>query len=180
MAALAACFRLYLRDGEISGQTISSRMEKLMKTIAKTFTLAALTALALGIAPTAKAADKGCSAASLLGTFAYTSVGSIVAPAFVAGPYAEVGTQIFDGKGGVTFTLMSSQNGNIGPATQTGTYTVNSDCTGTFTQGDPTFTAHFSFVLDESTGEFRAICLDSGAIITRVGRRQFPVGDWRQ
>ena len=30
-------------------------------TVAKTFTMAALTALALGIAPTAQAQDKGCS-----------------------------------------------------------------------------------------------------------------------
>jgi|HubBroStandDraft_6_1064221.scaffolds.fasta_scaffold1272904_1 hypothetical protein len=151
-----------------------------MNQVAKTFTFAALTALAMGVAPAAKAADKGCTAASLLGTFAYTSQGTLVAPPVIAGPYAELGTQTFDGKGGVTFNLMASQNGNIGPGTDTGTYTVNPDCTGTFVQVDPAFTAHFFFVIDENTGEFRAICLDSGAVITRIGRRQFPVGDWRQ
>ena len=63
-------------------------------TIAKTFTIAAVSALALGTAPTMSAADKGCSNASLQGTFAYTGTGFTA-----AGPFAEVGTQTFDGKG---------------------------------------------------------------------------------
>jgi hypothetical protein len=50
-------------------------------TIAKTLTIAAVTALALGIAPRAKADDRGCSEATLKGTFAYTSTGYIVAAA---------------------------------------------------------------------------------------------------
>ena len=37
-------------------------------TAAKTFAIAAVTALALGIAPTAKADNKGCSNATLKGT----------------------------------------------------------------------------------------------------------------
>ena len=49
-------------------------------TIAKTFTIAAVTALALGLAPTAKADDKGCSNATLKGTFAYTASGFITSP----------------------------------------------------------------------------------------------------
>ena len=55
--------------------------------IARTFTMAAVTALALAISPTAKADDndKGCSNATLQGTFAYTSTGFITAPpAFAA------------------------------------------------------------------------------------------------
>ena len=45
--------------------------ERIMKpsTIAKTFTIAAVTVLALGLAPTAKADDKGCTNATLQGTF---------------------------------------------------------------------------------------------------------------
>ena len=100
--------------------------------IAKTLTIAAVTTLALGIAPTAKA---DCSEATLKGHhFAYTSTGSLVAapiPPSVWGPYAEVGVQYFDGNGSVTFTFNASVNGNIGPGTATGTYSVNNDCTGT-------------------------------------------------
>jgi hypothetical protein len=148
-------------------------------TIAKTF---AITALALGIASTANAEDKGCSEATLKGTFAYTSTGFIVAAPLppIVGPLAEVGTQYFDGKGGVNSTFNASQNGNIGPGTATGTYTVNDDCTGTFTEATPAFTAHYSFVLDDNWNGFQAICQDTGVVVTRIGRRQFPGGDWRR
>ena len=150
--------------------------------IVKTLTIAAVTALALGIAPKAKADDKGCSEATLKGTFAYTSTGFIVAdaPPPIVGPSAEVGTQTFDGEGGVKFTFNSSQNGNTGPGTATGTYTVNDDCTGTFTWVTPVFTAHYSFVIDKNGDEFQAICQDTGVVVTRFGRRQFRGGDWRR
>ena len=143
-------------------------------TIAKTLTIAAVTALVLAIVPKAKADDKRCSEATLKGAFVYTSTGFIVAapiPALV-GPSAEVGTLYFDGKGGVTFAFNSSQNGSIGPGTGTGTYTVNDDdCTGTFTETSDGFTAHFSFAIDKSGEEFRAICQDTGVVVTRIGRR---------
>ncbi len=149
-------------------------------TITRIFALAAVIALALGIAPTAKADNnKGCSNASLTGTFAYTATGFLVAPAPV-GSYAEAGTQTFDGKGGTTTAGMSSTNGSIMQATSTGTYTVNPDCTGTFTLPiAPGIAAHYFFALADSGAEFQAICLDPVAVITRIGRRQFPVGDWR-
>ena len=151
------------------------------RTIIKAFAIAAIAALAVGVSPTAKAADKGCSNANMFGTFAYTTTGSIVAAPLppIVGPYAEVGTVTFDGKGTLTYTLAASQNGNPGLGTATGTYTVNPDCTGTFTQVTPRFTSHYFFVLDSSGVEFQAICQDPGAVITRIGRLQFPVSDWR-
>ena len=145
-------------------------------TIAKTFTIAAVSALALAVAPTATArVNKGCSNATLQGTFAYTSTGFIVAAPLppLVGPSAEVGTQHFDGSG-VTVTFNSSQNGNIGPGTATGTYTVNVDCTGTFTQVTPMFTSHYSFVIDNGGVEFQAICQDTGVVVTRLGRALYP------
>jgi hypothetical protein len=151
-------------------------------TIAKTFAITAVTALALSVAPTASAADKGCSVATLLGTFAYWSTGSIASPPEIAGPFVEVGTQTFDGNGGTTAAATLSQNGNILPITVTGTYTVSPDCTGTLTlQVSPiAVTVHVFFVIDASASEFQAIETDAGLVITRTGRRQFPVGDWRQ
>jgi hypothetical protein len=156
--------------------------EMIMKlsTIAKTLTIAAVTALALGVAPKAKA---DCSEATLKGHhFAYTSIGPIVAnaPVSILGPSAEVGVQYFDGKGSVSFTFNSSTNGEIGPGTGTGTYTVNDDCTGTFTEASGGFTAHFSFVIDDDGREFQAICQDTGVVVTRSGRRQFIGDDWRR
>jgi hypothetical protein len=154
--------------------------EMIMKhsTIAKTFTIAAVTALALGIAPTAKADDKGCSNATLKGTFAHTSTGFITAPAALAGPLAHVARDTFDGHGAFTATGIVSQNGNIVPVTETGTYTVNPDCTGTYTSQLSTgITAHVFFVIDDSGNEFHIIETDPGTVLTGVTRRQFPIGD---
>ena len=149
-------------------------------TIAKALAIT-LAALALGIAPNAKA-DEGCSNAALKGTFSYTSTGFITAPPALAGPFAEVGMQSFDGKGGTTATATLSQNGNILQVTITGTYTVNPDCTGTLTlQVSPLgITVHVFLAIDNSGTQFQAIETEQGIVITRIGRRQFSVDDWRQ
>ena len=101
-------------------------------TIAKTFTIAAIAVLALGMSPSAKAQNKGCSNATLKGTFSHTASGFEIAPPAIAGPVAGVGMDIFDGNGGVTVTVTVSLNGNIVPLIATGTYKVNPDCTGTY------------------------------------------------
>ncbi len=152
--------------------------------IAKTFTIAAVTAIALAIAPTANADDKGCSNATLQGTFAFTSTGFITAPPPIAGPFAEVGTQTFDATGGTTLTATASQNGNIAQLTLKGTYTVNSDCTGTFSAaGFATLapnvaplalTLHVSFAIANNRTEFHGIETDTGLVLTRIARKLFP------
>ena len=152
-------------------------------TIAKTFVIAAVAALAVAIAPTANAADKGCSTISLWGTFSRMDTGTVLLPAAAAGPVAAVGTFTFDGTGNVTGATVSSQNGNIGHGTQTGTYIVNPDCTGTITVlGSSGHASHYSFVMDDGGSGFQYICTDSGPIsivYSGTARRQFPVGDWR-
>lgn len=141
-------------------------------TTAKTLAIAAITVLALGIAPLARADDKGCTNETLKGTFVHTGSGFVKAD-----PLAGVGTDTFDGEGGVTGTGSLSVNGNIVPLTFTGTYKVNPDCTGTYTI--PGGTTLF-FVIADSGNEIQAICIDPGVVIAHVFRRQFPVGDWRQ
>jgi hypothetical protein len=101
------------------------------------FTVTLATALAVGLAPTAQAADKGCSSATLTGTFPYTNTGTgfftAAAPPLQAGPFAGAGVETFDGNGDVTATTWVSTRGNIFQATIKGTYPVNPDCTGTLT-----------------------------------------------
>jgi hypothetical protein len=140
------------------------------------FAIAAGTVLALGIAPTAKAqVNKGCSNATLTGTFAYTVTGSFVAAPAPLGPYAETGSQTFDGNGGTVTAGMSSTNGNIASSTTTGTYTVKSDCTGTFTlQIAPGIASHYFFVISDGGDGYQAVCLDPVAVIARIGRRLYP------
>ena len=158
--------------------------EKIMKrsTVAKTLTIAAVTVLALGLAPTAKADGKGCSNATLKGAYSQKGTGVITAPPSIAGPMANVGTLTFDGNGAVTGTLINSLNGTIVPATEKGTYQVNADCTGTYTvQISPLgITGNAFFVIDDGANEIQIITTDPGVVIICIARRQFPVGDWRQ
>jgi hypothetical protein len=151
-------------------------------TLAQTFTIAALHALALGLAPPANAHDKGCSNATLKGTYSHKATGFVTSPASLAGPIASVSTITYDGNGALTETGILSVNGNIipptgGTVTGTGTYTVNSDCTGTYTVEIPPLgiTAHGFFVIDDSGNEFQLIQTDPGTVVTGVVRRQFPV-----
>ena len=149
--------------------------------IAKTFTIAAIATLAVAIAPTANAADKGCNKASLQGTYAFKGTGSVIEPPAVF-LLDVVFAQTFDGNGALTATGLQSHNGNILQVTQTGTYTVNSDCTGTYTaQLSPIgITVHFFFVIADSGNELEVISTDAGTVLAGVARRQFAVGDWRQ
>jgi hypothetical protein len=155
--------------------------EMIMKpsTIAKALTIA-LAALALCIPPNAKA-DQGCSNATLKGTFADKDTGFITAPPAMAGPFAGVNLETFDGKGTITGTGTVSLNGNIAPQTYEGTYTVNPDCTGTYSvQLSLGLTINAFFVIDDDRNELQVVLTDPGTVVTCIARRQFPVDDWRQ
>jgi hypothetical protein len=151
-------------------------------TIAEAFTIAAATALALAVAPAADAQDKGCTNATITGTFSQTGTGFVTAPASMAGPFANVGTLTFDGQGGVTGVLTNSINGNVVAATEKGTYTVNRDCTGTYTvQIAPLgITGHAYFVIDNNTNDIQILTTDPGLVVVCVAHRLFPPGDPRQ
>ncbi len=151
-------------------------------TIAKAFAIAAVTVLSVSLAPTANAADKGCTNATLNGTFSQRGTGVIISPASLAGPMANVGTLTFDGAGAVTGVLVNSLNGTTVPATEKGTYHVNADCTGTYTvQISPLgITGNAYFVITDLANEIQIITTDPGLVVVCVARRQFPVGDWRQ
>jgi hypothetical protein len=156
-------------------------------TIPNRLAIALVAALGLYLTPAARGSDKGCSKATLNGTFAYTNTGFITAPPSQAGPFAGVGTQTFDGTGSTTASAWVSVNGNTFQVTIKGTYTVNPDCTGTFTFQISVLSppmslppAHAFFVIDEGGAEIRAINTDPGQAVTTTAKRQFPAGDWRQ
>jgi hypothetical protein len=71
--------------------------------------IAITAAPALSVVQGAQAADKGCSNASLYGTFAYTAAGVLTAPPPLAGPFATVGGQTFDGNGNTTATAWTAR-----------------------------------------------------------------------
>jgi hypothetical protein len=108
---------------------------------------------------------RGCSNQTIAGQYAFTITGSILAPAAVAGPVAGVAMTTFDGFGNLTQVDHVVHNGVVPveawrPAT--GTYSVNPDCTGTFTftpmptdsaDAGPALTVFF--VIDQSGAEIR-------------------------
>ena len=188
MAGFTGGPRLYQREGEQAVRMTPPEREQFTnakETIVKRNTIwntFAVAALALGMAAAANVDNKGCTVQSLMGTYAQRDSGFLTAPPSMAGPYAGVSTVIFDGKGTVTATGMASLNGNILAVTSKGTYTVNPDCTGTYTvQISPVgITGHSFFVIAESGNELDILPTDSPIAATCVARRQFPVGDWRQ
>ena len=153
------------------------------QTASRTLVFFFATAFVLSIAPGVQAEDKGCSNATLRGTFAYTVTGVTSAPPPFGGPIAGVGKQTLDGNGHVSGTQTVSVNGNILRQTYTGTYTVNPDCTGSITlvvNIPPGLVTHSDFVIDDNGAEIRTVETDGGGVITVIARRQFPDGDWRQ
>jgi hypothetical protein len=148
-------------------------------TIAKALTIAAITVLALGVAPMANAHDKGCSNATLTGTFSEKDNGFITnPPPAPASLFAGVVLETFDGDGTITASGITSLDGTVTPQTETGTYTVNPDCTGPYeVQISPGgFTAHAFFVIDDGGNELQIIVTDPGTVITCIARKQYPAG----
>jgi hypothetical protein len=86
---------------------------------------------------------------------------------------------LFDGSGHVTTVRSLSDNGNVlqGDA-GTGTYSVNSDCTGSFniTVGPPgdVTTLTLNTVLGDNY-ELRGLVTNQGAVLVFEGRQQLPL-----
>jgi hypothetical protein len=101
-----------------------------------------LMALAAGIllltlaAPHVATQDPGCSNASIQGAFGFSETGSKIDALFQYEPRALVGTFRADGHGNLTGSLTKSATGIITEVTLTGTYAVNSACTGSVTTTD--------------------------------------------
>jgi hypothetical protein len=120
--------------------------------------------------------NPACTEASLRGSFGFTSGGTLLAlPAPLAGPFAEIGRQTFDGRGNTDATATLSANGNTVRVTVQGTYLVSPDCTGSMTLYVLPFgsTVNLDFVIDGDGREVRAIVTDAGAVESRVYKKQF-------
>jgi hypothetical protein len=150
--------------------------------------IAFVTVFVLGIPPRVQAGEqlgaqagerRGCSDASLRGSFGFTNTGTNIAlPPPLAGPIAQIVRQTFDGRGNTDATATLSSNGNIVRVTVQGTYVVNPDCTGSMTLFVSPFniTINLDFVIDDDGAELRAILTDAGSNESRVYKKQFPQG----
>jgi hypothetical protein len=112
-----------------------------------------------------------CSIASLHGAFGFTATGTVGG----VGPVARVGWETFDGEGNASGIATTSVNGTIYHSTFTATYTVNPNCTGTFTEKDSAIgPADDDIVIVDGGREIQAINADSGGVITADWKKQFP------
>lgn len=98
-------------------------------------------------------------------TFALNLTGTVIG----TGQVAYVGQVTFDGKGNLSGSLTASLAGTIVTAAITGTYTANSNCTGTAQitpSGYPT--ADFNSVVVNAGKELLLIETDSNTIVSGI------------
>ena len=141
------------------------------KPLSMVFTLA----MALSLAPSAKADVDECSVITLKGSFGIATNGSIVAFGPV-GPVAEVIK--FDGAGSVSQTTTVSLNGTILPnrSSISGSYEVDPDCTGDLSVVLPgptgTITSTSHFVIVDHGKEIRLVNTGTGRVLLGNARKQ--------
>jgi hypothetical protein len=118
----------------------------------------------------ARSPHQGCSLATLKGTYAFSRTGVNNG---VPGPIAEIGLDVLNGDGtrGIIRSTRST-NGTIQDWTNftpnTGTYTVDPDCTGSFF--DANGNQNNVIVLDGGK-RFLLLSAESGTIVTSEGTR---------
>jgi hypothetical protein len=136
-------------------------------TIAQTFAIGTVAALALGLAPLAKAEAKTCSNGAIKGAFARRDTGFVTPPNAAPVPLAGLSVMIFDGEG--RFTSSGFSNLAPGQSTSTGAYSVNPDCTGRYEADNAPGRVAFFVIVDGGNGI--EILPSQSAAITCVARR---------
>src|SRR5437667_7697215 len=149
--------------------------EKKMKTnlIARASLAAIGLALLVTIALPAQATQ--CSLANVAGSYGYTTSGLVaIGGTFV--PAAAAGRITFDGNGHVNGTQTRVVAGSSLDETYSGTYSVNTTCTGSFTVlvEPDTRTSTVDLVWTDNTNGASAVFTNPGFILTATARRISP------
>jgi hypothetical protein len=144
-----------------------------MTTYMQARTLVAALTFSLCFIGAARADNQHCSRLSVAGAWAFTTNGSIP----LIGPVAAVGMYTADGSGKLVGTQTRSLNGDVGDETFTGTYTVDSNCTGidviqVYQSGVLVRTTTLKVIYDEGGTDARAIfttvVLPDGTVLPTV------------
>src|ERR1700716_398669 len=118
-------------------------------------------------------AAEGCGVRSLHGSYGYAFQGQVIPPGTPELDTAIAGRIVFDAHGGLSGYEWASTNGAQETVTFTGTYSVQSDCTGTATLVTSNGrTDHIRLGLIEGGQEFNFTVTDPGAVITGLASRQ--------
>ena len=153
------------------------------KLVTNTTSLILLTLATLG-SGYAQSNSAACKNALIAGNYAFTVQGTKLAGAGPTGPMVGVAMTQFDGKGGLsqidTVTIDGEVAADWTHTRATGTYSVNSDCTGTFTinftDGRPAVVTNF--VVSDNGNEIDTVVIsaggDQGILATgSIGKRRF-------
>jgi hypothetical protein len=126
--------------------------------------------------------------ASVAGDWGYTKTGTLFLPTGAAVPFATMGKLTLEADGTLSGVNTGSVNGAVSNDLLSGTFQINSDCTGTATievhdqSGNLLRTLAMALVVDDNWRELRglvtSLVLPSGAslrsVITAQARRVFP------
>jgi hypothetical protein len=115
-----------------------------------------------------------CSNLTIKGTYAFTIHGTVFLPNGFTLLIDGLAKPTFDGNGNITQLDAVAANGNVAPGWRlsTGTYSVNPDCTGTFTvsNGDrPPINGQF--IIAQSGNTIHEMVIDPGIATTAEGER---------
>ncbi len=144
----------------------------------------ALALLTLGALGPATSAFAGCTNKSLAGAYGFTIQGTKLGGMGFVGQQVGVALAQFDGNGNFTqidtVTIAGNVVSDFTHTPATGTYTVNSDCTGTFTidftDGRPPVVANF--ILVDNGNEIDTVVTSAGGAqgilaTSSVGKKRF-------
>ena len=152
-----------------------------------TFVILCIATLYMSLARAVQAQDNSCSTAKAAGDWGLTLIGTLLTPTGTV-PAGAIARGTFDTQGNITSAVeFRNVGGGFANETLTGSWTVNSDCTGTLTvyvyeSGVLTRTAVASLVFVDNMREVRmvqqSLTLPGGAtlpvVITLDGKRLFP------
>jgi len=115
-----------------------------------------------------------CSNSTIRGSYAFTIHGTVFLPGGPTLLIDGLARTTFDGNGNITQLDAVAANGNVPPGwrTSTGTYSVNPDCTGTFTvsNGDQP-PIHAQMIVAQSGNTIHAMVIDPGFATTSDAER---------
>jgi hypothetical protein len=115
-----------------------------------------------------------CTNSTISGTYAFTLHGTIFLPDGSTLLIDGIAKQTYDGKGNMTQVDAVATNGVLTPGWRsgTGTYSVDSDCTGTLTIMVPgTPDLHLQFIVARSGNTIHQVVIDPGIATTGEGER---------
>jgi hypothetical protein len=115
-----------------------------------------------------------CSDSTISGTYAFTLHGTIFLPDGSTLLVDGIAKQTYDGKGNMTQVDAVATNGVLPPGWRfgSGTYSVDSDCTGTLTITVPGLSdLHLQFIVAQSGNTIHQVVTDPGVATTAEGER---------